>query len=239
MPDGKKENILDIMAKGATSYIKTKTKMKQDELKMGSALMLKQIEQRMNPQFQMQKMMAEQYRGQMGGGGRRPLETDTQRFMTTPRVRYKGGRFERGVPETRGIYNYLLRKKKEQPKKFDKEDETMLQSLGQKLGFAKKGKEEEELLFTGPGGEPSKFDPQVTEEVFVDLFRSGKSDADFQEDLKDLRKHRKTYEERGVDVVQVLRRAHTAVWKMKGTDAQKKEKVGLIRSILDWVGERY
>ena len=67
MAERKKESWLDIIGKGTTAYVKAKTSQKQAELKMGSQLMLKKIENRMDPTYQIKKSMAQQYQQQQGG----------------------------------------------------------------------------------------------------------------------------------------------------------------------------
>ncbi len=136
----KNESMMDILFKGATEFIKTKTSQKKSQLEMGSKLMLKRIEQESDPMFQMKKQMAQQYQKQISSGNGQ-LESDTQRYMRTRRPIMKGGKVGLGLPEQREIYNYLTKKKEVSPKKFDKDDEELLTSLGQKLGFAQKEKE--------------------------------------------------------------------------------------------------
>lgn len=62
----KNESWLDIIGKGTTSYIKAKTKQKQIQNEMKSKLLIKRIEQEMDPMYQIQKSMARQYRAQPG-----------------------------------------------------------------------------------------------------------------------------------------------------------------------------
>lgn len=90
-----------------------------------------------------------------------------------------------------------------------------LEEAAERRKRAGKGREKK---FIGVGGEPSEFDPQATEETLFELFKD-KSEEDFELDLEDLAKNRKLYEDMGVDVIQVLRRAKdargTAVFKKK------------------------
>lgn len=102
----------------------------------------------------------------------------------------------------------------------------------------KKGKKEDELPYIGADGKPSKFDPQTTEEVFVKLWTPGKSEEDFEEDLKDLRKNRKTYEDMGVDVIQLLRRSHEASQRIKSPQQGQSDRTTKLEALLNWFKER-
>ena len=54
---------------------------------------------------------------------------------------------------------------------------------------------------------PKEFDPTATEEVLGKLVDPDKSDEDFELDIEDLKDNRKLYEDMGVDVVDVMKRA--------------------------------
>ena len=137
------ENVMDIITKGATGLIKAKTAQKKAQLEMKSKLMLKDIERKSDPMYQIKKTMAQQYQNQMGGGQRGNGQKSYREWATTPRLGYKSGKIVRGTPEDKAIYGEGLRRKKLSEQgggKWDEEDEAMLMGLGQKLGLEEKEK---------------------------------------------------------------------------------------------------
>jgi len=67
-----------------------------------------------------------------------PYGGDTDRFIATPRVKMKGQKLVKEVAGEREIYQHLKEKKEFLPRTFDEDDQKMLDSLSQKLGFSEK-----------------------------------------------------------------------------------------------------
>ena len=193
MAEKQSESLADILAKGVTSLIKAKTAAKKSQLEMGSKIALKEIENRMDPMYQIKKTMAQRYQKDMGDGGASgggqpsmPYGGDVNKFMQTRRPTMKGAKMGFDVPGQRDIYNYLTKKKEAQPKNFDKDDEEMLSSLGQKLGFKTKQKS----LTTGDRKllgeiEALKSKNATSEDIQEHIRFSGYEPDDFAEKLKD------------------------------------------------------
>lgn len=218
----KSESMLDILAKGTTAFIKAKTQQRKAQLDMQSKMALKDIEQKQNfmqriaereYQTPYQRMLMEQYRRQRGapaGDVFAPGPAQRRRVELGPK-----GPAVKTVGMKEAIYGNIMRKPEGQ--RTEKERAFVNKYLY--------GKAAPEAI--------KEFDPTMTEQVFARLLEPKKSPEDFEADLADLRKYRKTYEDMGVDVISILRRAYTT------TKETQPEKAKGFAGILEWFKERF
>lgn len=118
------EKWFDVIAKGATSYLKAKTAQKKAELDMQSKLAMKAIESKQNYLYKIaekehqtpyEKMMAQQYQGQQQGGTTQPQNSFAPTMQQRSRIEPGAKGFTtKTIGLKEAIYNNIMKKPEDQ-----------------------------------------------------------------------------------------------------------------------------